>query len=72
MTLPGEVDGERFLRALRRFGWVVARQRGSHRILQHPDGRTMAVSFHGVIRRNAVRMTLRLAAITEEDFLGEF
>jgi predicted RNA binding protein YcfA (HicA-like mRNA interferase family) len=69
LTLPGEVDGARFLRALARLGWTVARQRGSHRILNDATGKAISVSFHGSIRRGAIRNTLRLTGITERDFL---
>ena len=69
--LPGDIDGRRFLRALGRFGWAVETQRGSHRKLRHTDGRVLRVAFHNVIRRNAVRHTLRLARIDEEAFLKE-
>jgi len=49
----------------------VETQRGSHRKLRHTDGRVLRVAFHNVIRRNAVRHTLRLAGIDEEAFLKE-
>jgi len=68
--LPGEIDGRRFLRALARFGWVVESQRGSHRKLVNAESRRfIIVAFHDVIRRNAVRHTLREAGIGEEEFL---
>ena len=64
--LPGDIDERGFLSALARFGWTVENQRGSHRKLWHADGRVLRVAFHNVIRRNAVRHTLRLAGIDEE------
>lgn len=60
--LPGEIDGRRFLRALSRLGWEVESYRGSHIKLVH-------VAFHGVIRRNAVLETLKIAGVTVEEFL---
>jgi predicted RNA binding protein YcfA (HicA-like mRNA interferase family) len=68
LTVPSELDGRRFLRALARLGWVVVRQSGSHRILQHGDGRRISVAFHETIRRGAIRNTLRLPSIQEDDF----
>lgn len=70
--LPGELDGERFLRALGRFGWTVASQRGSHRKLTHPHrpGR-LVVAFHSKIGRRAVLRTLREAHIEVEAFLEQ-
>jgi len=55
-----------------RLGWNVESQRGSHRKLRDPtSGRIVIVAFHDTIRRDAVRYTLRLAGISEEDFLKE-
>lgn len=68
-ALPGEIDGERFLRAMARLGWKVASQRGSHRKLTHPEGdRVLIAAFHGTLGRNSVRRILRQAAIDEETF----
>lgn len=66
--LPGEVDGARFLRALARHGWRVARTRGSHHVLKSRDGRTLVVAFHGTLSRNSVRRVLREAGVAESDF----
>jgi predicted RNA binding protein YcfA (HicA-like mRNA interferase family) len=55
-----------------RLGWLVKSQHGSHRKLLHAaSGRIVIVAFHDRIRRNAVRHVLRLAVISEEDFLRE-
>jgi len=70
--LPGEIDGRRFLRALARFAWAVESQRGSHCTLVNAESkRFIIVAFHDVIRRNAVRHTLREAGIDEQEFLKE-
>ena len=34
------------IRALRRDGFLLKRQTGSHQIYRHPDGRRVTVSFH--------------------------
>lgn len=39
---PREVE-----RLLERFGFVLIRQRGSHRQYRHPDGRQTTLPFHG-------------------------
>lgn len=71
--LPGELDGRRFLRALARFGWVVVRQRGSHRTLAKPGvDRVIVVAFHKRVPRNTVRQTLRRACIDEAVFLDAY
>ena len=41
------VSGIRVVRALERHGFNVARVRGSHHILRHPDGRGTTVPVHG-------------------------
>lgn len=46
MTRLPRVSGERVARALRRAGFQEIRQRGSHMILQHPDGRMTVVPLH--------------------------
>ena len=40
------LDARRFIRALRRDGFVLERQRGSHRQFCHADGRRVTVSAH--------------------------
>jgi len=40
---PREVEARLFV-----FGFMLARQRGSHRQYRHPDGRATTVPFHSV------------------------
>lgn len=51
------LPGERVVRALERAGFEVARVRGSHRIMRHPDGRGTTVPVHS--GRNVAKGTLR-------------
>ncbi len=46
MTRLPRLTGEEITSALLRAGFAVARVRGSHRILQHPDGRVTVVPIH--------------------------
>jgi len=70
--LPGEVDGARFVRALARFGWRTASQRGSHLKIVHPNRPGfVVVAFHGTIRRPAMRKTLARMGIDEDEFLKQ-
>jgi predicted RNA binding protein YcfA (HicA-like mRNA interferase family) len=46
MTRLPRVTGEQVVRALSRAGFEVARRRGSHRFLKHPDGRATVVPVH--------------------------
>lgn len=45
MSLP-TLTGRTLISALGRAGFVVARVRGSHHILKHPDGRMTVVPVH--------------------------
>lgn len=67
--LPGEIDGQRVLRALGRLGWTVVKQRGSHRKLMKQGGGMLIVAFHNKLGRQSVRRILRQAGISEEEFL---
>jgi predicted RNA binding protein YcfA (HicA-like mRNA interferase family) len=41
------LSGKELVRALGRLGFDVARVRGSHHFLRHPDGRATVVPVHG-------------------------
>jgi predicted RNA binding protein YcfA (HicA-like mRNA interferase family) len=51
------LHGERIVRALERVGFKVARTRGSHHIMRHPDGRGTTVPVHP--GRDVAKGTLR-------------
>ncbi len=51
------LPGERIVRALERAGFKVARVRGSHHIMRHPDGRGTTVPVHQ--GRDVAKGTLR-------------
>jgi predicted RNA binding protein YcfA (HicA-like mRNA interferase family) len=51
------VPGVRIVRALERQGFKVARIRGSHHIMRHPDGRGTTVPVHNY--RDVAKGTLR-------------
>ncbi|RMF82658.1 MAG: addiction module toxin, HicA family [Nitrospirae bacterium] len=57
---------------LRRHGFEEVRQRGSHKLFRHPDGRVTTVPFHKG-RDIAPSLLRRIAAdtrMTVEEFLG--
>ena len=68
MSLPGEIDGQRFLRAMGRFEWTVEKTRGSHRKLVHPAKGMIIVAFHKNLSRTSVRRALKQAGISEDEF----
>jgi len=45
-TVPA-VPGAKVVKALQRAGFAIARINGSHHIMCHPDGRTVAMPVHG-------------------------
>jgi len=46
VRVPRGISDRQFVRALRRDGFRLRRQRGSHRIYRHPDGRRVVVAYH--------------------------
>jgi len=59
------------LKALKRIGFVPVRQRGSHIILKHPDGRITVVPVHRgeEIGRGLLTKIIKDAKITKNKFL---
>ena len=46
MTRMPRLTGERLVQSLQRAGFEVARRKGSHVMLKHPDGRGTVVPVH--------------------------
>jgi len=70
LNLPA-VSKPRFVRALRKIGFVLEHQKGSHQKWRHADGRFVYVYMHARedLRPSALRAILRDARISEEEFL---
>ena len=70
MSRMPRLGAEEDIRALSRAGFHVARQRGSHRILKHPDGRTTVVPVHrgDIMGPGLMSKILRDAEISREEF----
>jgi predicted RNA binding protein YcfA (HicA-like mRNA interferase family) len=47
MTRLPRITGRQLISKLERVGFEVVRVRGSHHLLEHPDGRTTVVPAHG-------------------------
>lgn len=57
------------LARLKRAGFVVRRQSGSHVILRHPDGRQTYVAMHTTdVPTGTFRAILKQSGLTEEEF----
>jgi predicted RNA binding protein YcfA (HicA-like mRNA interferase family) len=71
-TLPG-LSGREVVKVFARFGWQVARQRGSHIILVKEDHiATLSVPDHKEIAKGTLRNLIRTADLTVSAFLAEW
>ena len=61
---------EQVIRVLKRLGFVLIRQKGSHAIFRHPDGRWTTVPIHKGqdIGRGLLHKILKDAKLTTEEF----
>jgi predicted RNA binding protein YcfA (HicA-like mRNA interferase family) len=67
------VSGDKLIRALSKFGYVVVRQKGSHVRLRHPadpQRLPITVPLHDEIAFGTLRRILRDAAVTVEQLLS--
>ena len=69
MKLPRDLSGDDVVRALRRLGFVVVRQVGSHIRLERGAAR-VTVPAHSVIVPGTLKSILRQAGITVEELLA--
>jgi len=64
------VSGRDAVKAFQRIGFIFHRQKGSHMILYHPNGRHLSVPDHKELDRGTLRALVRGAGITVEEFVG--
>ncbi len=63
------VSGDDFVRILKKFGYGVVRQKGSHVRLRHltdPQRKPLTVPVHKTLKRGLLHRLLRDAQITEQ------
>lgn len=61
------VSGQRLVKVLEREGWTVARQRGSHVRMKHPDRRvSLTVPLHRELKRGTLSGILGDAELDAE------
>ena len=59
------------VRAFQRFGWKVARQRGSHILLTQPGSPvTLCVPDHDEVARGTLRALIAKAGLTVDQFIA--
>ena len=65
------VRAEKAIKVLEESGFSFARQKGSHIILKHPDGRSIIIPDHQgeELGRGILRAIIRQAGLTREEFL---
>lgn len=70
MTRPPIVNARTMERFLLDLGFEMVRQRGSHRLYRHPDGRTTTVPHHAGrdLARPLIREILREIETTPDQF----
>ena len=71
MTKLPVIDFRTFSKILKSWGFEIVRQKGSHVIFEHGDGRTLAVPNHPGedLNRPLLRGMLRQINVSVEDYL---
>lgn len=62
------ISGREAVKAFQKLGFVFHRQRGSHIILFHSNGRHLSVPDHKELDRGTLRALIRGAGISVEEF----
>ena len=68
-TLP-VISGHDAVKVFEKLGFVFHRQKGSHIILYHPNGRHLSVPDHRELDRGTLRALIRGAGVTVEEFVA--
>ena len=64
-----DLNGREVVRNFQRFGWNVARQRGSHIIMiKRGETVTLSVPNHRSVAKGTLRSLIRSAGLTVEEF----
>ncbi len=73
MTKVPSLNYDKVVNALRRAGWVVVRQRGSHiRLQKHTQEKTLKLTIpaHRPIKRSTLSHIIKQANLAVEDFIS--
>jgi predicted RNA binding protein YcfA (HicA-like mRNA interferase family) len=62
-------SGAEAVTAFRKIGYKVDHQTGSHIILRHPNGRRLTVPDYRELAKGTLRVLIREAGLTKEQFL---
>jgi predicted RNA binding protein YcfA (HicA-like mRNA interferase family) len=71
MSKLPSLTGKQIVTVLRRAGFIVVRQKGSHAFLRHADGRSTVVPLHvgETIGSGLLRKIIRDVEMSREEFL---
>ncbi|AAL81447.1 addiction module toxin, HicA family [Pyrococcus furiosus DSM 3638] len=69
MKLPRDVSGEDVIKALRKLGYVPARQKGSHVVLTGPSGKIIVIPLHKRIKTGLLRAIIREVGVSVKIFI---
>jgi predicted RNA binding protein YcfA (HicA-like mRNA interferase family) len=64
------ISGREAVKALQKIGFILHRQKGSHMILYHANGRHLSIPDHKELDRGTLRALIRGAGITVEEFVA--
>ena len=64
------ISGRDAAKAFQKMGFLLHRQRGSHMILYHANGRHLSIPDHKELDRGTLRALIRGAGITVEEFIA--
>jgi len=64
------ISGREAGKAFEKIGFTLARQRGSHIIFYHPDGRHLSIPNHQELDRGLLRALIRGARLTVEELIN--
>ena len=65
------VKAEKIIKALSKLGFQIVRQKGSHVIMKHPDGRVTVIPVHKgeELGRGILREIIKDAKVNKKEFL---
>jgi predicted RNA binding protein YcfA (HicA-like mRNA interferase family) len=65
------VSGREVIKALQEFGFKPVRQRGSHMMMRHEDGRGTTVPMHPELDRGTLNAIIKQTGVDRDEFLEE-
>jgi len=63
-----DVSGDQAIRAFERLGYRIARVKGSHVIMEHPERRAIVIPRHRRLRPGTLLGRIKDAGLTVEEF----